>query len=78
MITCEQRIAKIKTVADIDDQLRKAKDYARRLRLAAIACPTLAEKLEMNEQVKEAERVVRQLRSKSFDIEDALNLQGVA
>ena len=78
MITYEQRVSKIKTIEDIDDQLRKAKAYARRLRSAAVACPTLADKLAMNEKVKEAERVLRTLRMNSFDIEDSLKLQGAA
>ena len=77
-ISFEQRKAQIKTVEDIDDQIRKAKKYASTLRAKAKAAKTLAEKLELNEQHKLAEKTLRQLRISSFDIKDEINAkQGV-
>lgn len=73
MITYENRVAQIKTVACIDDQIRKAKAYARRLKLATQKPGlTLAEKVAGLEKHKQAEQVLRTLRRNSFDIEDDL------
>lgn len=67
-----QRIAKIVTVDDLEKQMELAKAYVRRLRNEALKAPTLTEKLDINMRVKNAEYTVRQLRSLSFDIEDAI------
>jgi ribosome-binding protein aMBF1 (putative translation factor) len=68
----EDRVAKIKTVKDIDKQLNLATAYSKRLRTAAKKAEMLAEKLALNEQHKIAERVVRQLRHGIWDIEDRI------
>lgn len=67
-----QRIAKIATVDDLEKQMELAKTYVKRLRNEAVKAPTLAEKLDINKQLKDAEYTVRQLRFLSFDIEDAI------
>lgn len=67
-----QRLAKINTVEDAEEQIRLAKNYARRLRLEAKKADTLQAKLTLQEQVKQAEATLRQLRQAIFDIEDAL------
>lgn len=66
------RLNKITTVQDIDDQIRLAKQYMMRLRTEAKAKPTLDEKLATQEKVKAAELTLRKLRMRSFDIEDAI------
>ena len=67
------RLNKITTVQDIDDQIRLAKQYMMRLRTEAKAKPTLDGKITAQRRTKEAEATLRQLRRKSFDIEDAIN-----
>lgn len=66
------RLNKITTVKDIDDQIRLAKQYMMRLRTEAKAKPTLDEKLVTQQKAKAAELTLRKLRMRSFDIEDAI------
>lgn len=66
------RLNKITTVKDIDDQIRLAKQYMMRLRKEAKGKPTLDEKLVTQQKAKAAELTLRKLRMRSFDIEDAL------
>lgn len=66
------RLKKITSVQDIDDQIRLAKQYMMRLRTEAKGKPTLDEKLATQEKVKAAESTLRKLRMRSFDIEDAI------
>lgn len=68
----KQRIAKIHTNDDLEKQIELSREYVKRLRNEAKKVGTLAEKLALNERLKEAERVNRELRRLSFDIEDAL------
>lgn len=68
----KQRIAKIHTNDDLEKQIELSREYVKRLRNEAKKAGTLAEKLALNERLKEAERVNRELRRLSFDIEDAL------
>lgn len=68
----KQRIAKIHTNDDLEKQIKLSREYVKRLRNEAKKADTLAEKLALNERLKEAERVNRELRRLSFDIEDAL------
>lgn len=72
MITYEMRRAKMQKPGDEDEQLRLAKQYAKRLRNEAKNMGSLAEKLAQNEKVKEAERIVRQIRHNIWDIEEEL------
>lgn len=67
-----ERLARIKTVEDIDNQIRLAKQYMMRLRNEAKGKPTLDEKLATQKKVKAAESTLRKLRMRSFDIEDAI------
>lgn len=68
----KQRIAKIHTNDDLEKQIELSRESVKRLRNEAKKAGTLAEKLALNERLKEAERVNRELRRLSFDIEDAL------
>ncbi|ENI4487343.1 hypothetical protein ABXZ88_003215 [Vibrio fluvialis] len=70
--TFEQRRAKILTLADLEHQTTLARTYVKKLRTKAKQQSSLAAKLEVNEDIKLAEKVVRELRLKSFDIEDEL------
>ncbi|MBB6544806.1 hypothetical protein [Thalassotalea piscium] len=70
IITLEQRIAKIKTLEDVDIELTRAKKYAMGFRTKAKNASTLAEKLALGEKQKQAEKVLRQLRMAIWDIED--------
>lgn len=72
MLTYEQRLASIETVDDLDKQLRLAKQTALRLRNKAKKAEFLADKIELQRQAKEAESVLRRLRSNYFDIESKL------
>lgn len=72
--TFEQRRANIHTIADLDNELRKAKLYVRRLRKNAKDTETLELKIAIQQKVKVAEGVLRKLRTRYFDIEDELTL----
>lgn len=72
VVTFEQRRAKIKTIDDLEEQIRLSRTYLKRLRLKAVNAATLDDKLAINEDVKAAEKVVRTLRYKSFEIEDEI------
>tara|TARA_R110000868_G_scaffold243511_1_gene499487 strand:+ start:2161 stop:2412 length:252 start_codon:yes stop_codon:yes gene_type:complete len=79
MKTYEQRVSEIKTVDDIDDQLRKAKQYTMKLRKEAKSDKlNLSQKLALQSKVQEAERILRKLRMASFDIEDEINAREAA
>ncbi|MCO4319996.1 hypothetical protein [Aliidiomarina quisquiliarum] len=76
MLTYEARVKKIKTVEDIDTQLRLAKAYLMRLKRAAKQPElSLAEKLQALENVKQAEITLRAFRRNCFDIEDEITRQ---
>lgn len=72
MVTFTDRVAQIATVEDAEEQIRLAKNYVKRLRLAAKKDGSLEDKLRLQQDVKAAERVLRQLRRAIFDIEDAI------
>ena len=72
--TFEQRRANIQNVGDLDNELRKAKLYMRRLKKNAKEADTLESKIEIQQNVKVAEGVLRKLRTRYFDIEDELTL----
>lgn len=78
IITFEQRRAKITSVEELERQITLARKYMHRLQNKAKKCTgTLAEKLAIHEQAKAAEKVMRELRMASFDIEDELNGLGI-
>jgi hypothetical protein len=66
------RISKIQTVDDAENQIRLAQAYMLRLRADAKKSTMLADKLAMQEKAAAAEKVLRQLRRLIFDIEDAI------
>lgn len=70
--TYEQRTANILSVADLDTELKRAKLYARRMKVQSKKAPSLEEKLAYQKRFKEAESVLRKLRANYFDIEDQL------
>lgn len=72
--TFEQRRANIHNFDDLDNELRKAKLYIRRLKKNAKEADTLESKIEIQQKVKVAEGVLRKLRTRYFDIEDELTL----
>ena len=72
MVTFEDRLQQIKTLDDVEVQMHRAKAYVMRLQRRAKAAETLQEKLEIGQQVKDAERVLRLMRRSVFDIEDAV------
>lgn len=73
VITYDQRRSRIKTIEDIDIEIKRAKQYARTLRAKAKRFDgTLSEKVALNEKANEAEKVFREIRMKSWDIEDEL------
>ena len=67
-----KRLENIKTPQDIDEQIRKAKQYVTVMRGKAIHEEMLEGKLVCMEKVKEAEKTLRLLRRLSFDVDDAL------
>ena len=71
-MTIEARLVLIKTEADLEQQITLAKAYVKKLRSKAVKAATLSAKLAINNQVQAAEHVSRQLRMRSFDIEDAI------
>lgn len=75
-MTLELRLKQIQTQADIEEQILRAKRYVSTLRRKSKNAFTLQDKLNINEKVKEAERVLWRLRRSVFDIEDAL-LEGL-
>ena len=77
-LTFSQRRAKIHTVDDIDNQLRLARQQLARIKRWVKSADLLCEKLERNEQLKIAQQTLRELRRKSFDIEDELKLSNHA
>jgi hypothetical protein len=66
------RLNKIKTVEDAEEQLALAKKYVTRSRNIAKNQNTLEAKLAAQVKVKTAERVLRDMRRLIFDIEDVL------
>ena len=66
------RINKIKTVDDAEEQIVLAKKFATRQRNLAKRQTLLADKLAYQEKVKKAEKTLRDIRRLIFDIEDAL------
>lgn len=72
--TYHQRRANIHTVNDLEDELRKANLYVRRMRRNAKNAKLLESKIKIQQSVKEAESVLRKLRCNYFDIEDELTV----
>ena len=67
-----ERIEKIKTAEDAEEQVVLAKKYATKLRNVAKKQSTLENKLSMQKKVTNAEKTLRDIRRLIFDIEDAL------
>lgn len=72
VISYESRVARIKSIQDLDKQLRNAKAYSARLRTAALAASTLDEKLKLHAVKKQADSVLHQLRCNYFALEDEI------
>lgn len=72
MITLAQRLNKIQSPADVDEQMRLAKRYVMTLRTKRKNESTMTGKLIVNDELKQAESILNILRRKCFDIEDAL------
>lgn len=67
-----QRLEKIKTEGDLEQQIVLAKNYAKTLRTKAKKAPSFDEKLAINEKLKLADVTLRKIRRLAFDVEDAL------
>lgn len=72
IVSYDDRVAKMEKPGDEEVQILHAKKYVARLRTKAKSAGTLAEKLELQSAVKEAEGVLRKLRLNVFDLEDML------
>jgi DNA-binding transcriptional MerR regulator len=74
-----ERLTQIKTLDDVDIQLKRAKNYAKNLHKQSKndALP-LVEKIALGEQAKLADKTLRNLRQLSFDVDDALNANKTA
>ena len=73
MITFEQRVSRILSVNDLDEQLRLAKNYTQAMKRKAKQADSLEEKIKLKSEEKEAFSVLRKLRTNYFDIEDSIN-----
>lgn len=67
-----ERRAQIKTIDDLETQLKRAQRYAKQARNAAKKADRLDLKIQHQNRAKQAESVLRLLRSSYFDIEDEL------
>ena len=67
-----QRLKKVKTEEDLQQQISLAKSYVKTLRTKAINAPSLDEKLVINAKMKKADATLQQIRRLVFDVEDAL------
>lgn len=78
VISYEERVAQMKQPKDVDKQIKLARYYVQRLCKRAKAANLLADKIELQKAVTEAESVLRNLISSVFDLEDMLNAQEVS
>ena len=67
--TYAQRVARIQRPGDEDVELRRAKDYVRRLKRAATKAFSRQEKKELLDAVREAEIVLRRMRANIYALE---------
>lgn len=67
------RVEQINTLEDVEIQIKRAKQYARRLHNDAKRNNiTLAEKIELKDKAQKADRTFREMRRISFDLDDAI------
>lgn len=71
--TFADRRKRIHSIEDIDTQLGLAKAYVATLRRDMKKADSLEQKVQIGDAVIKAERVLRELRRASFDIEDEIN-----
>ena len=76
IVTYDQRLAKMKVPGDEQKQIELAKNYVKSLRAKKRKAPTLAEKIDIDAAIKEANGVLRKLRLNVFDLEDMLRNKG--
>ena len=74
-LSYEDRVGKMKTVADVGDQLRKAVNAEKKAKAAVRTAGNFSKKIELQRELKEASTVVRKLRSNLFDLEDEISLR---
>lgn len=72
-LTYEQRVAKMLTVEDVSDQLRKAKQQEIMANRAVRLARNFMMKIELNRKAAEASSVTRKIRSNLFDLEDQIS-----
>jgi hypothetical protein len=73
LMSYEDRVAKIKTIEDIDKQMELAKSQAMQARARAKGSYQLGQKLALQEKANHHESVLRQLRINRFNLEDKIN-----
>lgn len=74
MLSYEQRLAKIDSVAELDNQLRLAINTVKRIKGKLRNAGSFSEQmLFYRPQLKVAEQIVRKLRANYFDIEEQMN-----
>jgi phage shock protein A len=74
-LSYEQRVARMKTVVDVGDQLQKAINAAKKLKREVNNAQDFSQKIEAHRNLKEAESIVRKLRSNLFDLEEQISLR---
>lgn len=73
IVTYEQRVAKIDSIEELENQIRLSREYVRKIQRELKNFEgSFDQKLAINRRLKDAEVVVRKLRFNSFDIEDKL------
>ena len=70
--TFESRVAKVTSIEQLDEEMRKAKAYAMTIRKHLKEAKSEDDRAVMNDVLNKAERVLRQLRSKYFEIEEEI------
>lgn len=70
--TLESRVARITNVDELNEEIRKAKTYVMTIRKHVKKADGKVDRDAMNDALTKAERVLRQLRLKYFDIEEAV------
>jgi len=69
----DQRRKQIDSKKALDCELSKAEQYVSKLRKRAKKTQSLPEKIEIGKRIKEAERVLKRLKTDYFEIEAAIS-----
>lgn len=72
MISYAKRVARMKVPGDEDKELKRAINYAKKLKVKSRKAGNLSNKIEIDREVKEAENVVMKLRLNMFELNEML------